>query len=37
MRLRNKNYEIDMLNGPVMPKLLSFALPLWPRWARRGR
>ena len=28
MRLRNKNYEIDMLNGPVMPKLLSFALPL---------
>ena len=28
MRLRNKRYEIDMLNGPVMPKLLSFALPL---------
>ena len=28
MRLRNKHYEIDMLNGPVMPKLLSFALPL---------
>ena len=28
MRLRNKHYEIDMLNGPVMPRLLSFALPL---------
>ena len=28
MRLRRKSYEIDMLNGPVMPKLLSFALPL---------
>ena len=28
MSLRKKNYEIDMLNGPVMPKLLSFALPL---------
>ena len=28
MRLRDKHYEIDMLNGPVMPKLLSFALPL---------
>ena len=28
MRLRNRHFEIDMLNGPVMPKLLSFALPL---------
>ncbi len=28
MHLRNKHYEIDMLNGPVMPRLLSFALPL---------
>ena len=28
MRLRDKHYEIDMLNGPVLPKLLSFALPL---------
>ena len=28
MRLHNRHYEIDMLNGPVMPKLLSFALPL---------
>lgn len=28
MRLGRKSYEIDMLNGPVMPKLLSFALPL---------
>ena len=28
MRLRDKHYEIDMLNGPVMPRLLSFALPL---------
>lgn len=28
MRLRNRHYEIDMLNGPVMPRLLSFALPL---------
>ena len=28
MRLRRKSYEIDMLNGPVMPRLLSFALPL---------
>lgn len=28
MRLRDKHYEIDMLNGPVMPKLISFALPL---------
>ncbi len=28
MRLRDMHYEIDMLNGPVMPKLLSFALPL---------
>lgn len=28
MRLRNRHFEIDMLNGPVMPRLLSFALPL---------
>ena len=28
LRLRKKRYEIDMLNGPVMPRLLSFALPL---------
>ena len=28
MRLRHRQYEIDMLNGAVMPKLLSFALPL---------
>ncbi len=28
MRLRRRSYEIDMLNGPVMPRLLSFALPL---------
>ena len=28
MRLRDKHYEIDMLNGPVLPKLISFALPL---------
>lgn len=28
MRLRDRHYEIDMLNGPVMPRLLSFALPL---------
>ena len=28
MRLGRRNYEIDMLNGPVMPKLLTFALPL---------
>ena len=28
VRLRNRHYELDMLNGPVMPKLLSFALPL---------
>lgn len=28
MSLRHRHYEIDMLNGPVMPKLLSFALPL---------
>ena len=28
MRLHNRHYEIDMLNGPVMPKLFSFALPL---------
>ena len=28
MRLRHRQYEIDMLNGPVMPRLLSFALPL---------
>ncbi len=23
-----KNYELDMLNGPVLPKLLKLALPL---------
>ncbi len=28
MAFGRKNYEIDMLNGPVMPKLLAFALPL---------
>ena len=28
MSLRDRHYEIDMLNGPVMPKLLAFALPL---------
>ena len=28
MRLSNKRYELDMLNGPVMPRLLSFAVPL---------
>ena len=28
MSLRHRSYEIDMLNGPVLPKLLSFALPL---------
>ena len=28
MQLRHRQYEIDMLNGSVMPKLLSFALPL---------
>ena len=28
MRLRHRQYEIDMLNGPVMPRLISFALPL---------
>ena len=28
MRLRDRHYEIDMLNGPVLPRLLSFALPL---------
>ena len=27
-RLRDRHYEIDMLNGPVMPRMLSFALPL---------
>ena len=27
-RRRDKRYEMDMLNGAVMPKLLSFALPL---------
>ena len=28
LRLRDKHFELDMLNGPVMPKLLSFAMPL---------
>jgi len=28
MRLRSRSYEIDMLNGPIMPKLLQFAIPL---------
>ena len=28
MRVRTRNSEIDMLNGPVMPKLLRFAIPL---------
>ena len=26
--MRNKHYEIDMLNGALAPKLLAFALPL---------
>ena len=25
---RGRGYEIDMLNGPVMPKILTFAVPL---------
>ena len=25
---RRRSYEIDMLNGPVLPKLLTFAVPL---------
>ena len=28
LRLRHRRYDIDMLNGPVLPRLLSFALPL---------
>ena len=28
MLRRKRAYEIDMLNGPVMPRLFSFALPL---------
>ena len=28
MRTRARSYEIDMLNGPIMPKLLRFAIPL---------
>ncbi len=28
MRFHRGHYEIDMLSGPVMPRLLSFALPL---------
>ncbi len=28
LRLRQRRYDIDMLNGPVLPRLLSFALPL---------
>ena len=28
LRLRRRGYDIDMLNGPVLPRLLSFALPL---------
>jgi len=28
MRVRARSYEIDMLNGPIMPKLLRFAIPL---------
>lgn len=28
MHLRKRHYEIDMLNGPIMPKLLTFAFPL---------
>ena len=28
LRLRRGRYDIDMLNGPVLPRLLSFALPL---------
>lgn len=26
--MKNKHYEIDMLNGPLAPKILMFALPL---------
>lgn len=28
LNLHRRSYEIDMLNGPVLPKMLSFALPL---------
>ena len=28
LRLHRGRYDIDMLNGPVLPRLLSFALPL---------
>ena len=28
LRVRRGRYDIDMLNGPVLPRLLSFALPL---------
>ena len=28
LRLRHRRYDLDMLNGPVLPRLLSFALPL---------
>lgn len=28
MRLRNRSHDIDMLNGPIMPKLLQFSIPL---------
>ena len=28
LRLRRGRYDIDMLNGPVLPRILSFALPL---------
>ncbi len=28
MHFHKRHYEIDMLSGPVMPRLLSFALPL---------
>ena len=28
LSLRRRRYDIDMLNGPVLPRLLSFALPL---------
>lgn len=28
VRSQKKSYQIDMLNGPILPKLLRFALPL---------
>ena len=28
LRYHKRSYEIDMLNGPILPKLLTFAVPL---------